>query len=501
MTENQITLPVSNEIHAKNKNSDNEINHILQNIEKDMKGKTHFDEPHITKKAIAHAVSDQNIVLHFLINKICQVEKMFQAKLEQSINDLRQEIMEKVHILNQKLVERMDEERAIVQKEIQRLDTDIENVRKEQEKSLEDIRNQLQAHSTSLAIVETDVKGLKDGVADLIFEVKNLPQTIVISSDQVIINGDEKITDIINSHSGRIEILQDNTTEMQSTIEIHDIVVKRVENYNEEEAVKTRQEVNDLLEWQESQKSVDLTVIRDTQESHQFLIETLQQDMINTVSPDDVDSKIKTNFNEIIIHLQKALSSIERDEADFKAVTANLNKMYETIKDSKVDRSELVDLRRQFIDNKIESISPSGGSNLSNSINNNDLEMLLSQYITKDALMQLLENKADISITTRLDRTDGIMEGIEKAMSDLLGSSFHDVEKSVIEKYNKGVNTASSNEERFKKQPLRALDQFRSVLPVIEKKIMFEGDDGKSYVGGRYVGNDEKEIRLMPKKN
>ena len=488
MTEDQVTL-TNNELCAKDKKSDYDINHLLHGIEKDLKGKKHFDEPYITKKTIAQAVNNQNIVLHFLINKIHQVEETFQRKLEQSINDLRQEIMEKVHIIRQKLVARMDEDRAYVKKEVHRLDTEIENVRKEHEKSLEDIRSKLQAHSDSLAIMETDVKGLKIGLTDLTEEVKNLPQTIIISSDQVIINGEDNITEVINSHTGRLEILQENTNEMQGTIESHDIVIKRVENYNHEEAVKTRADVDNLLEWQESQKSVDLTMIRDKQESHQYLIETIQQDMMNTVSPDDVDSKIQTNFNEIVIHLQKALSSIEKDEADFKVVTINLNKMYETIKDSKVDRSELVELRRQFIDNKIESKSPSGGANLSSSINNNDLEFLLSQYITKDALVQLLENKADISITARIDRTDGVLEGIERTIADLLGASSYDVEnRPVLEKYNKAVNTASSTynvvnkEERFKKKPLRALDQFRSVLPVIEKKIMFEGDDGKRYV-------------------
>ena len=122
--------------------------------------------------------------------------------------------MDKVHIIQQKLVARMDEDRAHVEKEVQRLETEIDDVRKEHEKSLEDIRNKLQAHSDSLAIMETDVKGLKIGLTDLTEEVKNLPQTIIISSDQVIINGEDNITDVINSHTGRLEILQENTTEI-----------------------------------------------------------------------------------------------------------------------------------------------------------------------------------------------------------------------------------------------------------------------------------------------
>ena len=57
------------------------------------------------------------------------------------------------------------------------------------------------------------------------------------------------------------------------------------------------------------------------------------------MSKNEVDDKLQSQFNQIVDHLQKALSSVESEEADFKCITDTLSKMCESLNTNKADKT------------------------------------------------------------------------------------------------------------------------------------------------------------------
>ncbi len=405
-----------------------ELDHYLRNIGEELKGKTQLEEPYVDKRTIVHAVREQNKVILTLQGRILQMEEI-EKGMQKNIDYLLQrvEYFEKYTKKVDEIDDLLSEKIPLLDKiytEVQRHDTSIDRLEtkiSEQITSLSSFKNETQ---TALSKTDKELNELQD-VVDL------MPETIIISSKQVEHNVDDETFDgtngTVEDENSTPQCLVDIIAQQKQRSISQNENIKKLETAFEEEKESQKQinvnvssDVSSLLEWKEEQKSVDLVSMKNNQDSMKNELNTLETVVRMKVDKADVDAKLDNQFNEIANHLQTALSSVEYDEADFKSITDALSNMCESLREKKADKSEVIKLRRDFIENQIDgqaSEIPYGGSNL----DNGDLRSILSNYSTNENIQKALGTKADKDhVISRLDHTESVLQTLERAVHNLI---------------------------------------------------------------------------------
>ena len=411
-----------------------ELDNYLRKIGEELKGKTQLEEPYVDKRTIVHAVRTQNKVILALQGRIHQMEEV-EKGLQKNVNYLLQKVeyfekyTKKVTEIEDLLSEKiplLDKICTEVQKHdisINRLETKIS----EQITSLSSFKNETE---TALSKTDKDLNELQDAV-DL------MPETIMISSKQVEHNVDDEtfdgINDTVKDENSTPQCLVDIIAQQKQRSTSQNKNIKMLETaFGEEKESQKRingnvsSDVSSLLEWKEEQKSVDLVTMKNNQDSMKNEFHTLENVVRMKVDKADVDTKLDNQFNEIANHLQTALSSVEYDEADFKSITNALSNMCESLREKKADKSEVIKLRRDFIENQIDghaSEIPYGGSNLDNS----DLRSILTNYSTNENIQKALETKADKDhVISRLSKAETAVQTLERVVHNLITKNKQD---------------------------------------------------------------------------
>lgn len=382
------------------------------------------------------------------------------------------------------------------------------------------IKSNKQELDNTLSEIKIDVAMISKNVADM-------PNTIQISSDQVSFNANNNslrvdsessppinsinvmnLTEIVIGQDKRFDLLEECTNGIETTIQSHSITVSKVEDYLEDKVDTLRTDVDSLTEWKEEQSSVDLTGIQRSQDAIDLSIQSMQHDILNKTTRVEVEKKLEQKFSEIIDHLQQALLSTEKDEADFKKVTEMLNSMCISLKETKADKEDITNLRKQFIENQIETKMPSTRSN----INNEDIRILLNSYPTKDFLTNLLEDKADKNvILSRLDQADTTVQGIEQFLHQIMSILGPFLQESKLNMttnichYAKSRQSKSISEEALADSGLKSQVSFNevsingqtvlSIEPTREQHFNKEKLSGQIDPPGDFTGNMGKTER------
>jgi len=232
--------------------------------------------------------------------------------------------------------------------------------------------------------------------------VKDLPNTLQLSATQIYIRNDDT---------------EDNDTTTPAPT-VHDSLHLHTHQMNELE-VQTNSEINRVVEWVTNQKQNDETKLNVLAET----VEEVQLELQDSVSQTEVDEKISIKVRELVDQIKEALLTVEDEEADFKNVASTLHALFNSLKESKADKSEMNQLRNQIINTQLNGGS---GSNLESSngvggtLDYKGLRKILSSYSKTDLINKQLEGKADKDLTaSRLAHSSNMIDKILETIDEL----------------------------------------------------------------------------------
>ncbi len=390
---------------------------FLRGIGEDLKGKTILEEPYVDRKTIVRAVSEQNKVILALQSQVIQMRETEERMQHQ--------------------LEMMQEKVTCLEKYTGKVDS-IEAILSEKLPQLQKLDEKVKEHDGCIEQITTETRGVLsqncDDLNHLRKELKSMPEMIVISTRQVThsnrveasgidissnnsdVDHKELLADIIQTQDKRallndrqingLEIKMDDVTSIQN---------ERIDCINKS--------VDELTEWKKAQSEVDQEKMKKNQDAMILQIDECKESLSHKMTKEDVESKLNRQFDEIVNHLQSALSSIENEEADFKCITDSLSKMCESLHEIKADKADIVALRKQFIESQVEGIYPRTGSTL----DNESIRRILANYPTKDTVLKMLEGKSIqhngalpeiVRIDSRIHHLQSIIKQLLASISD-----------------------------------------------------------------------------------
>ena len=109
--------------------------------------------------------------------------------------------------------------------------------------------------------------------------------------------------------------------------------------------------------------------------------------------------------------IKDALNSVEEDEADFKNVANALHGLFNSLKESKADKSEMSQLRNQLITAQLS--GNDGHTNNEGILDYRGLRKILASYSKTNEINKRFEDKAEKNLTfQRLDHSEHMIEKI-----------------------------------------------------------------------------------------
>jgi len=307
-------------------------------------------------------------------------------------------------------------------------------------------------HSSKISSLKEEthksIAELEDETASLSDRLNGMPNTIKIKTHQIKhgIAKDNKnnliLADILKDNDKRSDLLENKTNHIENTLQYHAIVVSKVEDKIEEDLSKVGEDLDLIVQWKKEQSLVDLTGIQRSQDSIDLSLQSIQHDLLNKSSRKEVEKKLDNKFNDFIDHLQTALTSVEKDEADFKAVTTTLNKMCTQLKEKKADKEDISNLRKQFIEKQIEAKMPP----IESSMDNEEIRNLNKVNFKYHALENLLDGKADKNVTIyRINQIEAAVKSIQHVIKRLITDVVVDKNKIEPNRSRNGLSVSKEN--------------------------------------------------------
>ena len=363
-----------------------ELDLFLREIGEDLRGKTILEEPYVDRKTILRALKEQNKVILALQQHILEMK------------DVEERMQEKLERMEEKVIS-LEKYSSKVDKMVPFVERLNENVN-DHVGAIVQISTKLKENEQSLAAFETETKGARDSLSKLQKDLDNMPETICISSRQVthsIIDEkmmDENCSEIPEEENTKkflIDIIAERERHVllqEKQLKGLEIMIDDMKLIQNKSIDEIKRSIGDLTDWKHAQSGVDLETIKMDLDSINAKNEDFQEMLHRKMSKEDVEIKLNRQFDDIVEHLQSALTTIENEEADFKSITDSLSKMCESLREKKADKAELVSLRKQFIENQLEGYGAKGGSTL----DNESLRRQLSNYPTKDIVLKMIQH-------------------------------------------------------------------------------------------------------------
>ena len=101
--------------------------------------------------------------------------------------------------------------------------------------------------------------------------------------------------------------------------------------------IHTTDEINKVVEWVTDQKNEEENKLNSLKEA----VERVELELKDTISYAEVEDKIAVKVRELVDQIKEALLAVEEDEADFKNVANALHGLFNSLKESKADKSEM----------------------------------------------------------------------------------------------------------------------------------------------------------------
>jgi len=390
-----------------------ELDVFLREIGHDLKGETKVN--YVSQDTLVNAVSYQNKVILAMQEQLLRIQES-ERSMQRTLFALEEKVKycekyttkvdDMEQILSDEVVPLLDKVNEVVQEHDLKIDGQ-EMARKTHEAEFQTFKGETEQ---GLSQSNTDITNIRG-------KIRLLPQTIVISSRQVVhcIDIDDE-TRPRSAEKAEKEFLGDIIArQMQHARKqddsIQDIQVTFHNHMSSQDALNDRVDssLRGLVEWKEEQKSVDIVAMQANQDKMKAQLDSHKKHISTKMNKDDVAKKLDLQFNEIVHHLQAAMETVEKDEGDFKSITDTLSTMCKTLRENKADKSEIHALRKQFIDNQIETEDGFGGiSPIGSTMDNESIRKILSDYPTHENMTIFLTKKIDRTMAvkefTRVDR-------------------------------------------------------------------------------------------------
>ena len=238
--------------------------------------------------------------------------------------------------------------------------------------------------------------------------VEDLPNTISITTSQVFRVRDENDTE--NGDGGPIcldGIIQEQYDAIiahENCLEVHSEKMKKMEKH-------TDKEIHRVMDWVTQQKQDE----KDEMKTLKDTMERIEIDLNGKMSYVDVEEKISVKVRELVDQIKDALLAVEEDEADFKNVANALHGLFNSLKESKADKSEMAQLRNQLINSQMNQPESKDGV-----MDYKGLRKILSSYCKTEKIDKQLDGKANKVLTfQRLDHTENMIDNILGTIDEL----------------------------------------------------------------------------------
>lgn len=404
---------VNNNDEGSSSNDETSIVHLLANTDEQLKGQLKPAELVVDKQTLVDATRVQNQALIFIYSQLQSLNNKLdgvEANLTRRIDEVDIKLGQwgdRINLLEEKskvCVETISaclivylatlthscvcysiqsHDEALAEQDV--INKQAEEFKSETNKDLGDTRDCLKVIDTA---------------------VKDLPNTLQLSATQIYIRNDD--TDA-----------EDNDDTSPDAPTVHDSLHLHTHQMNELE-VQTSSEINRVVEWVTNQKQNDETKLNALAET----VEQVQLKLQDSVSQTEVDEKISLKVRELVDQIKEALLTVEDEEADFKNVASTLHALFNSLKESKADKSEMNQLRNQIINTQLNG---GGGSDLENSngvggtLDYKGLRKILSSYSKTDLIKKQLEGKADKDlIASRLAHSSNMIDKILETIQSFL---------------------------------------------------------------------------------
>ena len=399
-----------------------ELDGFLRGVGDNLKGKTKVN--YVDQDTLIHACSAQNKVILLLQEQMLRMQEV-ERGMQRTLSTLEGKVT-----YFEKYTKKIDDIEDVLMEKMPLVDK-MNEVVKGHNVTIERHVTDFMEHVTEFDTFRDDTKSKMSRTTQDITKMRSqlnlLPKTIVISSRQVTHSiddegtnepapdGKELLVDVIAQQEQHTYLQDESTKKIQERL---DEYVTDQETQNN----KVDNEMRDLIDWKVEQSSVDLVEMKASQDSMRNTLENHHTGLCTKMSMQDVNKKLDLQFKDIVEHLQSALTSVEKDEGDFRSITDALSKMCKTLRENKADKSEINALRKQFIQNQIQiedqiqmeddfgGISSSGST-----LDNESLRKILMDYPTKAMVAKLISTKVDqkkvvpefVRINTILQSMDG----------------------------------------------------------------------------------------------
>ena len=406
-----------------------ELDVYLRGIGDELKGKTKVN--YVDQETIIHACAAQNKVILLL-----QEQMLKSQEIERSMQRNLSELQDKVSYF-EKYTKKVDSIEDVLMEKIPLVDK-MNEVMKEHNIVIERHETEFREHITQFDTfrdnIETKISQTTQDLTKVQTQIKVLPKTIVISSRQVTHSLEDEGSITKPAPDGK-ELLADVIAQQEQHAYLQDESIKttgrRLEEHvaqQEERNEKNDIEMRDIIDWKTEQSSVDLVEMKVNQDSMLNKLESHTDALSRKMSKQDVNKKLDVQFKDIVDHLQSALSSVEKDEGDFKTITDTLSQMCKTLRESKADKSEIKALREQFIQNQIHMEDDNIGTSLNgSSLDNESIRKILKDYPTKTEVERSMNSKLDgRKAIPEFLRINDLLQSLQGTVRKLADSSFAD---------------------------------------------------------------------------
>ena len=129
----------------------------------------------------------------------------------------------------------------------------------------------------------------------------------------------------------------DSSAEIDApTLTVQDSITHHSDRMDEMD-IHTANEINRVVEWVTDQKTEEESRWNSLKEA----VERVEDGLKETISHSEVEDKIAIKVRELVDQIKEALLTVEEDEADFKNVANALHGLFNSLKESKADKSEM----------------------------------------------------------------------------------------------------------------------------------------------------------------
>lgn len=278
------------------------ISKLLATTGEELKGKLQPAVVRVDEATLVEATRAQNQALLFLHAQL--------ARLENKLDEV-----------NTNVTKRMDDVEVKLQQwgsRVERLESRGEH--HEQLLTRQEAINAEVKHfksETTASLSQT-----REGLACLDAALKDLPNTIQIAATQV--NHPRDDSDAEN---------------VAPLLTVEDSTRQHIERMDELET-HTSNEISRVVQLVADQKKDDEAKLSSLHEA----VERVEVDMKDTVTYQEVEDKIAVKVRELVDQIKEALLTVEEDEADFKNVAAALHGLFNKLKETKADKSEMAEV-------------------------------------------------------------------------------------------------------------------------------------------------------------